>query len=71
MYEIWIRFQEGGNDQDLTLEIKALREDWDHITLSMFLYSVGLFSSIRNTILASPLKNEAELRLCNLVDMVS
>ena len=40
MYEIWIRFQKGGNDQDLTLEIKALREDWDHITLSMFLYSV-------------------------------
>ena len=40
MYEIWIRFQKGGNDQDLTLEIEALREDWDHITLSMFLYSV-------------------------------
>ena len=56
MYEIWIRLQKGGNDQDLTLEIKALREDWDHITLSMFLYSVGLFSSIRNTILAFPFK---------------
>ena len=54
LYEIWIGFRKGGNDWDLTLEIKALCGDWDRIIPSMFLYSIGSFSFIRNTILVSP-----------------